>query len=366
MSLYNYDKGTLPVGSSRPSSSKTVKNKNKPFEIGGQSIAPGQSGVINLELPSLYTMQAPLNMAVHVINGKEAGPTLLVSAAIHGDELNGVDIVRRLFKRKGLKRLKGTLVAIPIVNVFGIMQHSRYLPDGRDLNRSFPGSEQGSLTARLANAFTEQILSKCTHGIDLHTGGRNRTNLPQIRADLDDPTTLELALAFGVPAVVNSRLRDGSLRKTAGEMNIPFLLYEAGESLRFDAFSIRSGVNGIISVMRYLKMLPQSRGKKPNSPYVASSSSWVRAPTSGIFLNHQALGASVKQGEILGVISDPSNMFEDPQVAFEAPFDGIVIGHTQLPLVNEGDAVMHIASFESPQEVEAELQSFEDDVMDQE
>lgn len=310
-------------------------------------------------------MQNALNMAVHVIHGKQDGPRLLVCAAIHGDELNGVDIVRQLFKRKSLKNLRGTLVAIPIVNVFGIMQHSRYLPDGRDLNRSFPGSETGSLTARLANLFCDQILFQCTHGIDLHTGGRNRTNLPQIRAELENHETLEMAKAFGVPVVINSRLRDGSLRKTAGEHQIPFVLFEGGESLRFDPFSIKSGVNGIINVMRHLRMLPRKRSaNQSREPFVANSSSWVRAPTSGIVHMHRSLGDSVRAGDLLGEVTDPSDLFTDPSVPFTAEFDGIVVGHTRLPLVNEGDALFHIASYDSPQVIEAELQSFEDDTMD--
>jgi predicted deacylase len=344
-----------------------VQVRNTDFVVNEQAIKPGESLVVNLPLPSLYTMQSSLNMAVHVINGKYAGPKLFVCAAIHGNELNGVEIIRRLFKRKLLRSIKGTLVAIPIVNVFGIIQHSRYLPDGRDLNRSFPGTETGSLASRLANTFTQAIIEQCTHGIDLHTAGGHRTNLPQIRADFSQPGTLELAKAFGVPVIIDSTLRDGSLRETAGQADVPLLVYESGEAMRFDPFSITTGVNGIIAVMRYLSMLPKSSPKlklKYTEPYIAHSSSWVRSPTSGILNTAKKLGDRVKEGEVLGIVTDPSDLFQDPKTEFHSPFDGIVIGHTQVPLVNEGDAIYHIASFENSEKVAEDLENFQDETME--
>ena len=341
-----------------------AKVSNTDFIIGGETVKPGESRVVNLELPGLYTMQGSLNMAVHVINGKQAGPKLFVCAAIHGNEINGVEIIRSLFRRKALKNLRGTLVAIPIVNVFGIIQHSRYLPDGRDLNRSFPGTETGSLASRLAYMFSEQIVSQCSHGIDLHTAGGHRTNLPQIRADFSKPGTLEMAKAFGVPVVIDSPVREGSLRQAAGESEVPLLLYEAGESLRFDSFSITTGVKGIVSVMQYLGMLARSRtATKKTDPYLADSSKWVRAPASGILNVGKQLGERVREGELIGFVSDPSDMFADPKVEFYSPFDGIVIGLTRVPLVNEGDAIFHIASFDNAREVEAELEIFQDDIL---
>ncbi len=342
-----------------------AKVKNSDFIIGNEKVKPGESRVINLPLPSLYTMQSSLNMAVHVINGKYAGPKLFICAAIHGNEINGVEIIRTVLKRKGLSKLQGTLVAIPIVNVFGIIQHSRYLPDGRDLNRCFPGTESGSLASRLANTFSEQIIHQCTHGIDLHTAGGHRTNLPQIRADFSQSGTLDMAKAFGVPVIIDSPLRQGSLRQTAGDANVPLLLYEAGESLRFDGYSLNSGVNGIISVMRQLRMLPASRSRKPQSePFLADSSKWLRAPASGILNIRKQLGDRVQEGELMGFVSDPSDMFKDEKVEFHSPFDGIVIGHTKVPLVNEGDAIFHIASFANAMQVAEELESFQDEVLD--
>jgi deoxyribose-phosphate aldolase len=262
---------------------------NSSITIGNMTVEPGQRTSIDLDMGRLYT-HMPTTMPVQVICGRKAGPILFVSAAIHGDELNGVEILRRLLRLPVLKRLRGTLIAVPIVNLHGFIQSSRYLPDRRDLNRVFPGSERGSLASRVAHLFMNEIVYRCTHGIDLHTGAVHRANLPQIRANLDDPETERLARAFGTPVILNAAIRDGSLREAASERDIPVLLYEAGEALRFDEFSIRGGVNGILRVMETLDMLPASRRKPPAEPHIARSSSWVRAPQSGLFRARVALG----------------------------------------------------------------------------
>lgn len=327
------------------------------FVIAGQSVKRNTRTLIEVTLPPLYT-HAPMNLPVHVVRGRKDGPILFVSAAIHGDELNGTEIVRRLLKLPTLKRLHGTLVAVPIVNVYGVINHSRYLPDRRDLNRSFPGSEKGSLAARLAHLFMKEIVSNCTHGVDLHTGAIHRANLPQIRANLDDDETLMLAQSFGVPVLINANIRDGSLRESAAEYGIPMLLYEAGEALRFNELSIRAGVKGIINVMRVLDMLPaiKSHRKKTQEPFVARSSSWVRASASGLFRKVSALGARVKRGEVLGLIDDP---FSGEEMEVIATVSGIIIGCTEIPLVHEGEALFHIARFEDVKEVAGHVESFQ-------
>ena len=272
--------------------------------INDQSIAPGSSVMIDLPLPRLYT-HTLMTMPVHVIRGKKPGPRLFVSAAIHGDELNGVEIIRRLLKQPALNKLHGDLIAIPMVNVYGIIHHSRYLPDRRDLNRSFPGSKTGSLAARLADLFMTEIVVKCTHGIDLHTGAIHRSNFPQIRANLDDAETLSLAKSFHVPVLLNSNLRDGSLRESAAARDIPMLLYEAGEALRFNEVSIRAGLNGILEVMRHLQMLAVRKNQKHTAePFVARSSQWIRAPGSGIFRAAKSLGEKVKRNDVVGALSE--------------------------------------------------------------
>lgn len=327
--------------------------------INNHVIKPGENVVIDLPLPSLYT-HTPMIMPVHVVRGKKAGPCLFVSAAIHGDELNGLEIVRRLLKQPALKRIRGTLIAIPMVNVYGVIHHSRYLPDRRDLNRSFPGSPKGSLAARLADLFMDEIVSHCTHGIDLHTGAIHRSNLPQIRANLDNEETLALAKAFNVPVLINSNLRDGSLRESAAEKGIPMLLYEAGEALRFDEMCIRAGVQGILEVMRYLNMISLRKSKKGlKEPYIARSSSWVRSPASGIFRTVKPLGAYIKRQEVLGAISDP---ISNEEVELRAPHNGLVIGRSEIPLVYEGEALYHLAKFEDYKEVAEQIESFQDQI----
>ncbi|WP_101756698.1 succinylglutamate desuccinylase/aspartoacylase family protein [Oceanicoccus sp. KOV_DT_Chl] len=328
--------------------------RSKPFEIGGHVIQPGEQKTIDIPLAAMATHNT-IDMTVHVIHGKQEGPRLFISAAIHGDELNGVDIIRRMLKQKQLKRIKGTIIAIPVVNVHGFITHSRYLPDGRDLNRSFPGSSKGSLAGRMANTFLKEIVQKCTHGIDLHTAARHRDNLPQIRADLSSEVVKAMALKFELPVIIDSKIRDGSLRQAAGDAGIPIILYEAGEALRFNEVAIRAGLRGIIGVMRELGMLPSLKKKEVSKPSIVSTNtSWVRAPYSGILRALVPLGGKAEKGSILGVIADPLGENEYQVVA---PEDGIVIGRTNLPLVYEGDALFHLAYYH--QKVDAVLDQVE-------
>ncbi len=328
--------------------------------IGGETIKPGSNQIIELALPLLY-VNSTLNMPVHVIRGKKEGARLFVNAAIHGDEINGIEIIRRILKHPALKRLRGTLIAVPIVNVYGLIHQTRYLPDRRDLNRSFPGSAKGSMAARLAHLFMSEIVDNCTHGIDLHTGAIHRNNLPQIRANLDDPETAHLAHSFGVPVLINSNLRDGSLREAASTNGIPMLLYEAGEALRYNELSIRAGVKGIIQVMRELGMLPPSRSKKHASyePFIARSSTWIRAPESGLLRKITSNGCRVKRGDVLGLINDPN---DSEEVEVIASVSGIIIGCTEIPLVYEGEALFHIARFEDINEVAGNVEIFQNEL----
>ncbi len=335
--------------------------KNEPITIGDITVKPGERRSINLPLAAMYT-HTDVEMTVHVINGRQPGPKLFVSAAIHGDELNGVEIIRRLLTRKQIDKIRGTLILIPIINVYGFLSHSRYLPDGRDLNRSFPGGEESSLAGRVAHHFLQQIVSHCTHGIDLHTGARHRFNLPQIRADLSDSATRALAAAFGVPVIIDSKIRDGSLREASRDAGIPILLYEAGEALRFDEICIRAGMRGVLNVMRELGML-SGKSRASKKPVISHHTSWVRAPHSGMLRTRVSLGARTEVGSILGVISDPHGNREDVVVS---PTQGIVIGKTFLPLAHEGEALFHIARYDDETDqvfgaVEAFHEHFEPD-----
>jgi hypothetical protein len=306
--------------------------------IGDREILPGERTVIDIPVAPMYTHDN-LSISVQVIRGRRPGPVLFVCAAIHGDEINGVEIIRRLLKDPHLERLRGSLIAIPIVNVYGFINHSRYLPDGRDLNRSFPGSARGSLTGRIAQTFLREIVAKCTHGIDLHTGARHRSNFPQIRANLEDPAVLAMTEAFGAPLAIDAKIRDGSLRQAAGDMDVPVLLYEAGEALRFEELYIRAGVKGVLNVMRHIGMLRRSRARiRP--PTISRNTHWVRAPESGVLRVLVPLGAEVNKGQIIGFIADPLGSSE---VDVVCDAHGIVIGRTNLPLVYEGDALFHVA-----------------------
>ncbi len=329
------------------------------IRIGDVSVAPGEQRSIELSLPSFYS-HSPVIMPVHVINGRRDGPVLFVSAAIHGDEINGVEIIRRLLKTRQIQRLKGALIAVPVVNVYGFISQSRYLPDRRDLNRSFPGSETGSMAARLAFTFMHEVVNQCTHGIDLHTGAIGRENLPQIRAKVvDAPQTAAMACAFGAPVILNAELRDGSLRAAVAEHGIPVLLYEAGEALRFDEVAIRAGVKGITRVMRHLGMLAKSKSRKAvTEPLVARNSHWVRAPQSGVLRMVVPLGAQVSKQQIIGRVADP---FGEQEEVIRADESGIVIGKTNLPLVHEGEAVFHIARFKQPKSATESVEAFQEE-----
>lgn len=331
---------------------------NRIITIGDVAIAPGERRNVCLPIAKMYT-HVPLGMPVHVINGRRPGPRLFITAAIHGDELNGIEIIRRLMRAHLLDHLRGAVIAVPIVNVFGVLNHSRYLPDRRDLNRSFPGTDTGSLASRLADLLIREVVSQSTHGVDIHTGALHRSNLPHIRAKMDDPETERLARAFGVPLLLNSDLRDGSLRQATAERGVPTLLYESGEALRFDETGIRAGVGGILNVMRALNMLPsghRSRHRLP-TPLVASSSFWVRAANGGILRTHVRLGEMVDQGTRLASLSDP---FGEEEQAVTSPYSGIIIGRSNLPLVNGGDAIFHIARFPRKMDTGRTLEAIEE------
>ncbi|MDX1397907.1 MAG: succinylglutamate desuccinylase/aspartoacylase family protein [Oceanospirillum sp.] len=334
--------------------------KANPLEINGEVILPGQRRTLKIPVAAMVT-NADVNLTIQIIHGKKPGPVLLVSAAIHGDEINGVEIIRRLLKQRQLSNLAGTLIVVPIVNIHGFVGHSRYLPDGRDLNRSFPGSQKGSLAGRLAHTFMTKVVCHATHGIDLHTGARHRANLPQIRFDPANETCTEMANAFGLPVILHSDSKEGTFRKAAADNGIPIILYEAGEALRFDEVCIRAGMNGIINVMRHLGMVRRVRRKKEaQETTVALNSIWVRSPTSGILRTLLPLGARTTKGSVIALVADPMGEFE---VEVIAPCEGIVIGRVNLPLVHEGEALFHIARFrEDASDIVDQVEAWNDEL----
>lgn len=343
-----------------------ASNAQSTLTIAGHTIAGGESKKIEMPVARLYT-DTEMTMPIYVKRAKKPGPTVFVSAAIHGDEIIGIEIIRRLMRRKQLRPLCGTLIFVPIVNVYGVLHKSRYMPDRRDLNRSFPGSEKGSLTGRFAYQFLHEIVNQCDYGIDLHTGAIHRSNYPQIRANLSDDETLALAQAFNVPVILNSDLRDGSLRQCADDSQCKILLYEAGEALRFDEFSIRAGEKGVINVLRHLGLLRQSSGKAtkaskktPVEPIVAKKSAWLRATSSGIVNDKAKMGDSVAAGDVLAEISNPFGELLD---VVKAKKRGIIIGKQNIPLVQEGDAMFHVALFDELEEASEAIEQYEEAIM---
>ncbi|CEG55561.1 succinylglutamate desuccinylase/aspartoacylase family protein [Legionella fallonii] len=325
--------------------------------IGDEKVRAGTHKTIFLPMPKLYDW-TPISLPIHVINGPEEGPTLCITAAVHGDEINGVEIIRRLLKKKGLKRINGNIIAIPIVNVYGFLYQERYLMDRRDLNRSFPGNSKGSLASILAGIISKEILTQSTHAIDLHTGSNHRFNLPQIRANLDMSGIEDLARAFNVPVILHSSFRDGSMREYANEQGIPLLVYEAGEALRFHELSIRTGINGILSVMLALEMIkPGKYHLKKCVPTISRNSYWLRAPTSGILRHIKKAGDKVTKGQVIAIIANPTSTEE---YKLKSPLSGIIIGENMLPLVHSGQALFHIASFEKLNVVEEQLENIQE------
>lgn len=311
-----------------------------PFKIGGHSVAPGAS--LQIDLPvSILPDHTPVHLSVEIHHGKRPGPTMFVSAAVHGDEVIGVEIVRRLLRAPQLVALRGTLLIVPVVNSFGFLSRSRYLPDRRDLNRCFPGSPTGSLGSRLAHIFLNEVVLRCDFGVDLHSAAIHRTNLPQVRVSPSDKVTRKMAQDFGAPVVLTSSLRDGSLRAIAAERGTPVLLYEAGEGLRFDEMAVRAGLAGILRVMRGADMLPAKGIARANvASHYCTSSSWLRAPAGGLLRTFRAEGEMVETGDLLATVSDP---FGTEEADLIAPSPGILIGRAILPVVNEGDAIFHLA-----------------------
>ncbi len=331
-----------------------------PFEIGGQQIASGTRETVELEV-SVLANSTRLNLPVHVVHGAKPGPVLFLSGVVHGDEILGVEIIRRILGARELENLSGTLLAVPIVNSFGFLTHSRYMPDRRDLNRSFPGSDRGSLASLLADLFFSEVVLRSQFGIDFHTAALHRSNLPQIRIAPADKDLLELAEAFAPPVILTSKLRDGSLRQSAKECGVKVLLYEGGEALRFDESAIEAGVKGTLRVMKVLGMINSAPSILPHMASVHSAAStWLRAPEGGILHSVRRIGDRVGTNEPVGVISDPLGA---SQVAVVAEEDGIIIGRTNLPIVNRGDALFHVARVNTKARAQAHAIPDEDEII---
>lgn len=282
-----------------------------------------------------------IHMPIHVFRSEKPGPVVLLSGGLHGDEINGIEIVRRLVAGNTLRHLiKGTVIALPIINVYGFIHFSREVPDGKDVNRSFPGAPDGSLAAIVAHTLSKKILPIIDFGIDFHTGGASRTNYPQIRYSESDRLGKKIALSFKAPFTLTSNIIPGSLRGTAQSMGKSIIVFEGGESMRFDDKSISKGIKGVKRVLYDIGMTDKPV-KSPSKTIHFSESQWVRADASGLFLSLKSSGQKVREGEVIGRINNPYNSYT---VKITSPIDGYIIGHNNIPMVHRGDALFHIGS----------------------
>lgn len=305
--------------------------------ISKQKIGLGGHKTINLNIARLPTY-TEINLPVLVYRGEEDGPVLLLTGGLHGDELNGVEIIRRMIDRELVIPQRGTVIAIPIVNIYGFIQNSRGLPDGKDINRSFPGAKGGSLAKLIAYTLMKEIIPEVDYGVDFHTGGASRSNYPQIRCSFKQKKAKELAKAFGAPVLLQSSLISKSFRSAAHKKGTEILVYETGESLRHDEYGIEEGINGTLRLMKYLGMTDEA--PNPYESKIFSHSTWIRTKYAGLFIPKIELGDELNKRQMLGSIKDPYGELNSRVLA---PHNGMVIGLNYCPVVNKGDALIHFA-----------------------
>lgn len=315
-----------------------MEAKKTPLRICGRSIGRGQTGDLGVRVSQRYTGD-PISIPIRIIRGRKSGPTVFVAGAVHGDETNGMGIVHELMFSNELAVVRGSLILIPVVNVFGFETHQRYMPDRRDLNRSFPGSAAGSLTSRVAHIFFTEVLQKCDFGIDLHTAPTERTNFPNIRGDLSVPGVRRLARAFGCELIINSKGPEGSLRREATKSGCPTVVLEAGESRKIEPRVLEVGVRGVQNILRDLGMIA-GEPVGPAHQVRVDRATWVRSDVGGILRFHVSPGDPIEENQ---PIATNASVFGKEQNVLTSPVAGIVLGMTTLPTVKPGEPVCHIA-----------------------
>lgn len=305
--------------------------------INKRKIGTGECREVQLNIARLPT-HTSIDLPVHVYRGEEDGPVLLLTGGLHGDEINGIEIIRRLIRKKLVRPERGSVIAMPLVNIYGFIQNVRGVPDGKDINRSFPGVKGGSLARLLAHTLMSEVIPQIDYGIDFHTGGASRANYPQVRSVLEIDKNRELAEAFAPPVIMNSSFIDKSFRKAAYKKDKHILVYETGESHRLDDEGIEEGINGTLRVMKHLEMVSSAPDSGPTEIY--GKSRWTRARKAGLFQAHVRLGERIKHRQTVGTINDP---FGEKSAKVVAPRGGRVIGINHAPVVHKGDALLHIA-----------------------
>jgi uncharacterized protein len=311
------------------------------LSIGGREIRRGTIEQIFLKVSEYYTA-TPVNVPVTVIRGQEPGPILFLTAAIHGDELNGVEIVRRVMTSLTPDQVRGTLICVPVVNRMGFLTHTRYLPGRRDLNRYFPGDHRGNAAARTAHALFTEIVKRSTYGIDLHTASVGRTNLPHVRADMSDDKVRRIARAFGMEIIIDFAGGPRTLRAAATHAGVPTIIFEAGETFRFQRNMVARGVAGVRNVLAGLAMIDEP-AKEARFQVIVKVSEWVRPVRGGIADILVRPGDLVYTGDEIASITNP---FGREVSSVRSPLTGLIIGITTVPMVNPGDAICHVAKLE--------------------
>jgi len=319
---------------------------NNNIEVLGKAISQGKGLQINLDIAKLHT-RTKIEVPIIIERAEKEGPTILVTGGIHGDEVNGVEIVRQIVAKGYNKPECGMVICIPVVNIFGFLSQSRDFPDGRDLNRVFPGTKRGSLASIFAYHLMKEIVPLADYCLDFHTGAANRFNAAQVRVSHGDEESLELARIFGAPFIIQSKQRQKSYRESAIKLGKKVLLYEGGKSLDFNDTITEIGVRGALNVMSHLgirnfdkELEEYQKHHEINRPNVIEKSKWVRARYSGMFRSHAILGKLYDKGEVIGSISDPFGYFEKE---IKAPNKGYIFCLNHAPIVNRGDAVFHIS-----------------------
>ena len=317
-----------------------VVEENKDIIIGGKTVSPGEEKLLKISIDRLPTGTL-IDIPVYVFNSKKPGPTVLVQAGLHGDEINGIEIVRRMLAEKRFKVKKGAVIAVPILNIFGFIHFSRDVPDGKDVNRSFPGTKSGSMASRMAYHYLNEIMHQIDCCIDLHTGGGQRNNYPQIRYTKQDPQSTRLAEVFNAPITFSSKLIKGSFRNAAFTKKVPTVVFEAGESMRFDDFAILEGMKGVSKVLEYFEMIADADldGKDQKDTIHLTLRKWLRAPTAGMFIPKITNGSEILKGQVLGIVTDTFGKRTKP---IKSPFDGVVFCINHQAVVNQGEALFHV------------------------
>lgn len=319
---------------------------NNTITIGGETVSPGENKLLKISIDRLPTGTL-IDIPIYVFNAKKPGPVLLVQAGLHGDEINGIEIVRRMLKQKEFKVKKGAVIAVPILNIFGFIHFSRDVPDGKDVNRSFPGTKSGSMASRIAYHYVTEVMNQMDYAIDLHTGGAQRHNFPQIRYTEGDEKSRDLAEVFNAPIAFASRLIKGSFRNAAYRMGKPAIVFEAGESMRFDDHAILEGRLGILKILKHFGMVHKIDPTLVERKEAISlkDRKWLRAPTAGMFIPEITNGSELKKGQLMGMVTDT---YARHAKRIKAPFDGYVISVNHQAVVNQGDALFHLGKVNPP------------------